>query len=136
MESKGGVSPGFLAGKSVLIVEDEGDIRDHLVKTMGNFGATVNAVTNGKAAIEFLRANHCDFVISDLLMGGGGGLALIKDIQKFLIKKPKVFVYSAYVAQNDKELLQSTGFVAGIFEKPFRSEHLAAAIAKELNVTA
>ncbi len=134
MDSKSGHPPGLLTGKSILVVEDESDIRDHLVQTMEYMGAAVKSVHNGKAAIEFLRAGHYDFVISDLLMGGGGGIALLRDIQKYLIRKPKVFVYSAYISPTDKAVIEASGLVAGSFEKPFRSEHLAAAIAKHLPV--
>ncbi len=132
MDSFSSHSPSLLNGKSILVVEDEGDIRDHLIQTMERLGGNVSAVANGKAAIEVLRAGHFDFVISDLLMGGGGGIALIRDIQKYLIKKPKIFIYSAYISPPDKLAIEASGLVVGTFEKPFRSEHLAAAMAKHL----
>lgn len=42
-------------GTRVLVVEDDADIREALVETLGDAGFEVDGASNGRAALEWLR---------------------------------------------------------------------------------
>jgi DNA-binding response OmpR family regulator len=59
------------AAKTVLLVEDDADIRDSLQDILEDEGFDVIPAANGKQAIDFLTLNDpigADLVILDLLM--------------------------------------------------------------------
>src|SRR6185312_4577493 len=67
MESRTGVA----SRKTVLLVEDDADIRDSLQDILEDEGFDVIPAANGKQAIDFLTLNEpagADLVILDLLM--------------------------------------------------------------------
>jgi CheY-like chemotaxis protein len=54
---------------SVLIVEDDDDIRDLLAEMFGDHGFRVSTARNGKEGLELLRgSDHPNIVLLDLMM--------------------------------------------------------------------
>ena len=54
--------------ESVLIIDDEADIRDILAYNLKKEGFTVYSASNGKDGIEIARSNQPDIVILDVMM--------------------------------------------------------------------
>lgn len=54
--------------ESVLIIDDEADIRDILAYNLKKEGFTVHTASNGKDGIEIARSNQPDIVILDVMM--------------------------------------------------------------------
>ena len=55
--------------KTILVVEDDADIRDSLVGLLGDEGYVAMACTNGLEALEHLRSgNRADAILLDLMM--------------------------------------------------------------------
>ena len=66
----------------VLVVDDEPIMRDaytSLIEWEENGFSLVGSVHNGKVALEFMRENPVDIVITDLKMPVMSGLELIKN---------------------------------------------------------
>ena len=61
----------------VLIADDNADMRDYLERLLGSDGYEVDAVTDGQHALEFVRANLPDIVVSDVMMPRLDGLSLV-----------------------------------------------------------
>jgi CheY-like chemotaxis protein len=57
---------GFMV--SILIVEDEHDIREVLTEILEDEGYTVDSVQNGLEALAFLRKHHPQLILLDLGM--------------------------------------------------------------------
>lgn len=73
----------------VLIVDDEDDFRETLVRRLQNRGFVVDGVPNGEKALEWLAHQDCDIVVLDVLMPGIDGIECLRQIKKF---KPLVEV--------------------------------------------
>ncbi len=65
---------------SVLIVDDEKNIREGLGKALQLDGYNVILAENGNAALDAIGDNEIDLVISDLKMPGLSGQELLKHI--------------------------------------------------------
>jgi CheY-like chemotaxis protein len=119
-----------LVGKWILIVDDEELLRDVLSRIFIQQGALVEVAENGRVAFEMLQKKRFDAVLSDARMPNGDGVALAKDIQTKLSRKPKIFICSGF---NDikPEDMKALGIEA-ILEKPFKTHELIGTIANAL----
>jgi CheY-like chemotaxis protein len=61
---------------SVLIVDDQADVREALAGSLEQSGYRIDTAENGHAALELLRANHYDLVLSDIHMPQMNGMGL------------------------------------------------------------
>src|SRR5512139_4052030 len=73
----------------VLIVDDEDDFRETIIKRLKNRKIQVEGAENGYKALELLQAQDFDVVILDVKMPGMDGIETLKEIK---IKKPDVEV--------------------------------------------
>src|SRR5476649_1591845 len=67
---------------SVLIADDEEDIRLLLEQWLKPLGHAVACVANATEAIKLLHRVHFDLVVTDILMPDGDGLKLIDEFKK------------------------------------------------------
>jgi DNA-binding NtrC family response regulator len=67
---------------SVLIVDDEVEFLDTLVKRLRKRKLNVNGVTEGPAALEFLKKAQVDIVVLDVKIPGMTGLDVLRQIKK------------------------------------------------------
>lgn len=66
----------------VLIVDDDGDLRDLLTEAVGDWGYAVSMASGGEEALKMIRAGKVDIVVTDLMMPGMDGLQLLEKINK------------------------------------------------------
>ncbi|MFT4863231.1 MAG: two-component system response regulator FlrC, partial [Pseudohongiellaceae bacterium] len=71
-----------MSNSIVLLVEDDGDLREALVETLEAAAFIVVDVENGDAALEVLATQHVDVVCSDVNMPGMNGIQLLQEIHK------------------------------------------------------
>jgi CheY-like chemotaxis protein len=67
---------------SVLVADDEEDIRQLLEQWLKPMGHVVFLARNGTEALKLARANTVDLVVTDILMPDGDGLMLIDGLRK------------------------------------------------------
>lgn len=67
---------------SILLIDDEPDIRDSVGKVLGRSGHVVHTSASAEEALEYLEHNQIDVVIADLIMPGMNGVEAIKWIRK------------------------------------------------------
>ena len=79
----------------ILIVDDEPDYREVVQMILSAKGYRVQTCGNGKDAMELLKKNHFDVVLTDFMMPEMDGLELLKRIKK---KSPEteVFIISGF----------------------------------------
>lgn len=119
----------LLSGIKVLIVEDEEMLRDLLSDEFKFHGAVTKTANDGRAALELIKKESFDFVISDIRMPDGDGIELLRQTRK-LPQAPLVFMCSG-VSDLSREGLLKEG-ASDVFEKPFDLEKLVSAIAAQL----
>jgi DNA-binding response OmpR family regulator len=107
---------------SILIVEDEADVRDVLNEMLEIFGHKVTVVSDGLEALKIALAQKFDIIITDLGIPGMNGLDLVKGIRKEKISTPILIITGVIFENSDRELKEIQP--CRVLMKPFRIEDL------------
>jgi len=67
---------------TILVVDDEENAREGLTKILSKEGYAVDMASNGKEAIETLRRQSFDLVITDMRMPLMDGFEVLREIKK------------------------------------------------------
>lgn len=67
--------------ESILVVDDEADIRETLVQMLLHLGFKAQAAGDGSEAMELLGKGDYTFMLTDMRMPGMDGLELIRSVQ-------------------------------------------------------
>jgi two-component system response regulator PilR (NtrC family) len=118
--------------KSVLIVDDEADIRELLVLTLSRMGVDADSVSTIKEAREALQSRPYDLCLTDMRLPDGDGLELLKHISESHGNTP-VAVITAYGSTENAVL----ALKAGAFDylaKPIKLEQLRPLVTSALKL--
>ena len=102
------VSDEILSGdETILIVDDEPSIQKLTSKILNTEGYTTLCANNGKEALEILKENTIDLMLSDVVMPDMNGFKLATIVQE---KYPsiKIQLASGYSSEYDTELVDDT----------------------------
>ncbi len=80
---------------SILIVDDEENLRLTLSRILNNAGFTVTTASSGEDALRLVQAGGYDLTFIDLLMPGIGGLDLLAELRKLYPEMP-VLILTAH----------------------------------------
>lgn len=120
-----------LKGISILVVDDEQDLRDTVMEIFEAEGAKVFGAHDSQSAFAMIQKQKFDVVMSDVRMPGGDGVDLLHHIEKSLTSKPKIFLCSGY---NDLTPLDATRLgVIEMFSKPFNLNNMITSIARAVS---
>lgn len=111
--------------RTILIVDDEADIRDILQFNLENAGFNVDAASSAEQALEILSEKH-SLILLDVMMGGISGFKMAETLRGWGNEIPIIFL-TAKDRQDD--LL--TGFSAGAddyISKPFSIQEVIARV--------
>ncbi len=72
----------FGAPPHVLIADDNADMREYLTRMLSTAGYRVHAVSEGQQALDDIRSDGPDLVVSDVMMPRLDGLALIAALRR------------------------------------------------------
>ena len=70
-----------MSKNTVLIVEDEEDIRTLLIYNLGKEGFSVTAVESGELGLQHAIESHPDLIILDLMLPGMDGLSVCRALK-------------------------------------------------------
>lgn len=121
-----------VAGKSVLIVEDEERLNRMVKYLFMAKGCKVESATNGIEALEVLKETTPDAIVLDVMMPEMDGFTLcerLKGDSKY--KDIPVIVLSTLKEEENRERLISMG-ACDYVEKPFKPEDLVERVQKTL----
>ncbi|TKG97118.1 hybrid sensor histidine kinase/response regulator [Puteibacter caeruleilacunae] len=123
IENSNESSDGNKRKKTILIVEDNRDLRDYVARILQSKYVTLEA-TNGKQAIELLESSSCDLVVSDVMMPHMDGFQLCDAIKSNVaISHIPVVLLTALSSDNNKMMGLDKGADAYI-SKPFEDVYL------------
>ncbi|GAA0251746.1 SpoIIE family protein phosphatase [Saccharothrix mutabilis subsp. mutabilis] len=74
-------APGASVSATVLVADDNADMREYLTRLLSGAGYEVRAVDDGVRALEAIRAQHPDLVVSDVMMPRLDGLSLVSALR-------------------------------------------------------
>ncbi len=114
---------------SILVIDDESQIRTMLKQMLENEGHTVKIASDGKKAMEIVSKNSFDLVITDLIMPDKEGLETIIELKN---NSPdvKIIAISGGGRIDPETLLQMAGKLGAdhTFKKPIKREELMGAV--------
>lgn len=114
--------------RSILIVEDDQELREALVDTVQGADYTVLQASSGEAALRELAIHNVDLECSDVNMPGINGMQLLERIQQQYPGLP-VILMTAYGSVEHSVRAMHQG-AADYLVKPFRSDLLLELIDK------
>lgn len=114
---------------SILVVDDDPDIREALVDVLTDHGYSARAVSNGREALDYLRGGaRPNLILLDLMMPVMDGLQFRQEqVNDPELKGLPVFVISA---GNDVAQNAATLGVAGSMRKPIDLDKLLDVVAR------
>lgn len=122
-ECKVGASPG--GSESVLLVEDDPNVRDLAKQILVHEGYQVTEAASGEEALDLMAAGKLkvDILVTDVVMPGMGGAALARQFRKFH-PQTRILFMSGYTedAIVQHGVLESD---VAFLQKPFRTTEFA-----------
>ena len=122
----------LLSGLRVLVVDDDADTLQLMTTALSSRQATVTAVSSAGEAIEAIKANRPDVLVSDIAMPDEDGYGLIRRIRSLedhssaLI--PAVAI-TAYAKEEDRHRALTSGYQIYL-AKPIELTELVSVVAK------
>ncbi len=115
---------------NLLIVDDEQGMRQLLTIVFERAGHTVRAAENGRRALELLRAEPAELIISDVKMPDMGGIELLRAARELLPEVAVVMMTAFATVETAREAfkLGADDFI----QKPFDIEEMKILVSKIL----
>ena len=120
--------------KKIMVIDDEEKMCSILKQMLENEGYQVQTSTDGRAAIEEIKKDAFNLVISDVCMPLISGVELLSQIKGFKPDLPVIFV----TAQDMSEVLQDALQLGldGFIEKPFNMQTVFEVIKEKIGENA
>jgi DNA-binding response OmpR family regulator len=118
------------SGKTILVVDDETEIRKMLVRLLTRAGHHVVEADKGLAALRLVKERHPDLIVLDAMLPEVHGFEIarrIKGSQRYG-KIPIIMVSAVYRGWRYAEDLKASCGVDHFIEKPFRIAEVMAAV--------
>ena len=117
-----------LSGLSLLVIDDQADVRDYIVAVLRRSGAEVSQAKSVEEAIVSVEAALPDLVLCDLAMPHKDGFEFVRWLrEQDLETQPPVLAITAFGRENDEVRVREAGF-DGYIRKPVTPEDLARAV--------
>jgi two-component system response regulator PilR (NtrC family) len=115
---------------NILVVDDEQGMRQLLSLVFGRAGHRVRAAENGRRALELLREESADLIVSDVRMPDMGGIDLLREARQLLPEVGVVMMtaFASVETARDAFKLGADDFI----QKPFDVDELKLIVEKTL----
>lgn len=114
---------------SILIVDDESEIRDIIIHYLKDYGLEVDEAHDGISALEKIRNKEYQYICTDIKMPNMAGDELIREAKKITTGTPKFIVISGGISTDQNHDIEKIKASADEFlTKPFSKESLYQAL--------
>jgi len=113
----------------VLLVDDEPMLRTVLRQYLEFAGHVVEEARDGQEALQRLRSNRPDIVVSDVLMPLRDGMSLCRELREDPVFADLPFLFITARSTQVELLVEMERLGDGCVVKPFEPDHLLATIA-------
>lgn len=113
--------------ETILVAEDNDDVRAHTVDALRLLGYRVLEAHDGPSALRLLERpdTRVDLLFSDVVMPGMSGWELVREVRE---RWPEVAVLFTSGYPRDHDAVGSQGRIAALLPKPFTRSDLAQAV--------
>ena len=116
----------------VLLVDDQPELRRIFRRTLVRLGHEVVEASNGRAAIELVRQQHFDVVLSDVRMPDMDGLELLQQLGELDAELPVVLISGGLDAEAERAAAEYGAF--DYLMKPLAFEKLQDSTARAIEL--
>src|SRR5258707_1757272 len=117
---------------SVLIVDDERNIRSHLATYVRSLGHGAEVAATAEEALALLGRQTFDLVLSDVRMAGMDGLALLGEVRKRAPESLVVLMTAYATVPQAVEVMRAGAY--DYLVKPFSLEQIGLVLSRVLEV--
>ncbi|MDP6390316.1 MAG: response regulator [Alphaproteobacteria bacterium] len=116
-----------MEGISVLVIEDDGELRGVLENLLASAGYDVRTAEDGVQGMDMFFERAPDLVVTDLFMPRSDGIEVVREIKR---RNPDVRVLAMTGMDTDVDYLAATTHLGAwhTLRKPFRGNAFLAAI--------
>lgn len=117
--------PPALAGKKILVVDDDPDIVTAIRASLIDTGATIETASDGNAAVSKAEQTQPDLVILDIMLPQKSGFLVLERLRQGKPRgaKPRVIMITGNEGRRHRQYAEALG-VDEYLNKPFRMERL------------
>jgi DNA-binding NtrC family response regulator len=116
---------------NILIVEDEPKMRRLLELNLGEEGYTIHAAADAEGALNYLRQEKVDMVLTDLKLPGMSGLEFLQGVKRMDASLPVILMTAFGTVETAVDAMKAGA--SDYVLKPFSMEELKLVISKELD---
>ncbi len=110
--------------KTILVIEDNNDIRENTCELLELWGYKVISAMNGKAGLALAKENKPDLILCDIMMPEANGYEVFSGLKNDADTSGIPFIFLTASAEK-KEVEAGLGMGAkGYIRKPFEPEEL------------
>jgi signal transduction histidine kinase/DNA-binding LytR/AlgR family response regulator len=118
--------------KTILVVEDNKDIRGSLRLYLEDYEFEIIEAEDGSQGIEYAKKHHPDLIIMDMKMPGMSGFEAVKKIKEDSgLAQIPVIAFTAHALKEEEEKIMALG-CSGFLRKPVSRTQLIMELAKYL----
>jgi len=114
----------------ILVVDDEAHVRSMIAATLSRQGYDVVLASGGEEAIESLKNDSFELILTDIVMQEGNGLALLERIREQNPNLPVIMVTAIHDISVAIDSMRRGAY--DYLLKPFEREHLIATVQRAL----
>ena len=117
-----------MAQKKILVVDDDESMRHMLSLVLKREGYEVQAVGKGSEALQLAASQPFDFILSDVVMPGMGGLELLQALKEKKVEATVIMMSAYGNLDTAVEAMKSGAY--DYISKPFRPDEALMALRK------
>jgi CheY-like chemotaxis protein len=121
---------------SILVADDEPNIRNTISDILRKYHATVTVATSGLEAISLLEHTHFDLVVSDIKMPDKTGYDVFAAAHKHDSHLPVILMTGFGYDPNHSIVRASQEGLQAVLFKPFKVEQLLSEVRRALQTAA
>jgi two-component system response regulator PilR (NtrC family) len=118
---------------SILVVDDELSMREFLKILLDKEGYEVTTAAEPSSAVDLIRNQEFDLILSDIKMPGMGGLSLLEKIKEINSSIPVIMITAFASPENAVVAMKSGAF--DYITKPFKVDEIVKIIKSALRST-
>jgi DNA-binding NtrC family response regulator len=118
------------SGRTILIVDDEVDMRTAIAYIFGKRGFNVLLAADGQEAYEITLNHNVDAIITDVRMPKMDGIELLKRVKSRMPNLPVVFLISGFADVSAEDALRLGA--SGLVQKPFDTKKIVMELEKAI----